>query len=333
MIYMPKPGTGRIDTHVHFRDEEQAYKETVAHGLQLATEQGIDIVCDMPNTVRPVTNRERVYERLALVPEDEKGRYFLWVGVTGNPDQIVEAKWCYDNIPEVVGFKHFAGPSVGDLNNTDPDDQRTVWRVSADIGYDGPISNHCEDDDEIDKTPDGKQKWDPANPITHCWARGKLAEKKSVYNQCRYAIRAGFKGLVHIAHISTGDSVHALEFARTNGLRVSCEVTPHHSMFNNTWMEREDGLLYKMNPPLRCSRDVRKLNQAIKQGKIDCIGTDHAPHTDEEKLNPPYMSGYPAMEIYSHFVDSFLPDELGLTPEQIKAMTCDNPRKLFEKLP
>jgi len=87
-----------------------------------------------------------------------------------------------------------------------------------------------------------------------------------------------------------------------------------------------------MNPPLRSQEDVIKLREQLKQGKIDWIETDHAPHAVGEKLFPPYMSGYPTLYLYKQFVTEFLPN-LGISQEQIKKLTQDNIVKAFSDKP
>tara|TARA_Y100000310_G_C20565166_1_gene755126 strand:- start:134 stop:1114 length:981 start_codon:yes stop_codon:yes gene_type:complete len=324
---MPKPGTGRIDTHVHYRDEEQSYKFTIAQGLRLATAQGIDIVFDMPNTARPVIDRTRVYERLALVPKGEEDRYFLYVGLTDDPAQIEEAVWCYEHIDPVIGFKGFPGPSVGNLAVTDPDKQMNWYKLLREFNCKAPVTVHCERDDFIRKTPDGKQDWDPMHPITHSYARPWEAEVYGVLDQMRFVVETGYEGPLHIAHASLSESVALI----SRNMNVSCEVTPHHAMWDNTKMEPyPEGLKYKMNPPLRSPGDVAQLMHDVIHNKIDCIGTDHAPHTYEEKFGPPYMSGYPSQTLYRQFVEVYLPG-LGMSEEDIRAMTSDNARRIFPK--
>ena len=101
----------RIDSHVHLRDGNEAHKETIEHGLQVAKEQGVDIVFDMPNTDPPIICFEDIQKRLAMVPPEAKKRYFLFVGLTGEDGQTREALSCYNRFPEVIGLKLFAGKS------------------------------------------------------------------------------------------------------------------------------------------------------------------------------------------------------------------------------
>lgn len=307
------------DPHAHCRDEEQAYKATIASTLELADSQGVRMIFDMPNTHRPVIDESRVIERLALVPAAYKSNYRLYVGVTGDLDQLAEAVRCYDTIAPVVGLKMFAGKSVGDLSVTNEAQQLAVYRTLAKLGYRGVLAVHCEKEALLRPAI-----WDPTDPITHCSARPKIAEIESVKDQVRFASDAWFTGVLHVCHVSCPESIEVIEEGRRWGLRITCGVTPHHLMWNEWWMKRQDGLRYKMNPPLRSMEDVEALRQMVCAGRVSWIETDHAPHTQTEKSGPPYMSGYPSLELYNGLVEQFLPETLGLTSSQIQAMTHDN---------
>lgn len=314
---------GRIDPHAHCRDEEQRDKATIAGVFTLAHSQGVDMIFDMPNTARPVTNRERIYERLFLVPKNQKKYYRLYAGLTGSEEQIEEAVWCYNCIFQVVGFKMFAGRSVGDLSVVEVNDQRMVYHWLAERKFRGVLAVHCEK--EVFLKP---KLWDPSNPISHTWARPMKAEVESVRDQIRLAIEEGYSGRLHICHVSCPESVALINEARVVGLRISCGATPHHLMWNESMMNGPDGLVYKMNPPLRPELAVLQLRKQLLAGMIDMIETDHAPHTPTEKQPPQCLSGYPSLELYSKFVTEFLPG-LGLSQTQIKALTCDNILKVF----
>ncbi len=313
----------KIDTHVHFRDEEQKYKETIAHGLSVAKEQGVDCVFDMPNTVKPVLRKEDVERRLALVPKSEVGRYFLYIGATTNEEQLKEAIDLVQNKKEVIGIKMFAGKSTGDLQILSEEEQKKVYQILANNNYTGVISVHCEKEAFMTDT------FDPTKPLSHAISRPKEAEIESVKDQIKFVEETGFKGNLNICHVSCAESVELKEKAKNEiGINVSCEVTPHHAMWDYSKLEEQNGLLYKMNPPLRSKEDVLALQDCIKEGKIDFVGTDHAPHTVGEKLYGPYPSGCPSLYTYKKFIEEFLPS-IEVSEEQIQKMTFDNIVKVF----
>jgi len=318
----------RIDPHVHCRDGKQAYKETIAHVLHIAAEQGVDKVFDMPNTDPPICYRKDVDERLKFVPKGEEGRYFLYMGVTTNQQQLSEAVKCYDTVPEVVGLKMFAGSSTGNLLVAEEKEQRDVYLQLAEMGYIGVLAVHCEKESEMNKSA-----WDPCNPISHCMARPKRAEIASVNDQIEFALDAGFEGNLHICHVTCAESVDAVNRAKKKNLRITCGVTPHHARWDSNMMRTVPaylGVIYKMNPPLRCREDVKRLQKRIGGGKVDILESDHAPH-GEDKLHskdrnqPP--SGYPSLHDYADTVNIFRLN--GMTEELIDAMTYHNIVKAF----
>jgi len=312
-----------IDLHVHGRGENQSYKATIASVIELALSQGVGMIIDMPNVARPVINRERVYDRLALVPKNHRDCYCLFVGLTGEKEQIYEAVLCHNNIPEVVGFKMFAGKSVGDLSVVNEEDQRMIYRHLSERKFSGVLAVHCEKEDYL--KPD---LWNSDNPISHTWARPEEAEVESVRDQILLATEENFTGRLHICHVSCPDSVYLIDEAKTAGLQISCGVTPHHIMWDSSIMNRPDGLIYKMNPPLRRLESMLKLRDQLVAGMIDVIETDHAPHTVAEKQAPLCFSGYPSLELYGKFVTEFLPS-LELSQDKIKALTRDNILRIF----
>jgi dihydroorotase len=311
----------RIDPHVHFRDEEQGYKETITHGLLVAKEQGINYVFDMPNTLKPILRGDDVKRRLKLVPEEEKERYFLYIGATADEEQLREAIMLVKNVREVIGIKMFAGKSTGDLAIIDEEEQKKVYEVLAKNNYKGVIAVHCE------KESHTKDLFDPNDAHTHALSRPNIAEIESIKDQIKFSKQSNFKGTLHICHVSCKESVELVDKARKE-ITITCGATPHHLLWDDKMLKGSHGLLYKMNPPLRSEEDVKALREYLKQGKIDWIETDHAPHAIGEKMYRDHPSGYPTLYLYKRFVEEFLPS-IGLTEEQIKDLTFNNIAKVF----
>lgn len=311
-----------IDPHVHCRDGRQAYKTTIRRVLEIAAQSGVGAIFDMPNTDPSVLFAKDVEERLRLVPKDGRGCYFLYVGLTGDPEQVRKAVRCWRDFTEVVGLKLYAGESVGNLAVSDPDAQECVYRTLAEEGYDGVLAVHCEKEALF-----VRDAWQPSYPPSHGIARPKSAETESVRDQIALASETGFRGVLHICHISAPEAVEAVDVARAH-LRITCGVTPHHLLWSDERLLGQNGLLYKVNPPLRHADDVARLREQLKEGKIDWIESDHAPHRLSEKLHAPYLSGYPSLFLYRGFVTQFLPS-LGLQQERIRALTRDNILRAF----
>jgi len=332
-----------ICPHVHLRDWNQKYKETVKHGLYIAERAGLSGVFDMPNTDPAITTRVLVEERLNLAKSANSPVFYgLYVGVTSDPKQIKEAVKAWrdlfsrggpdtDNLGRVgvVGLKMFAGHSVGNLGIVKEKEQKLVYKTLAEEGFDGVLAVHCEKESLLKP-----QLWNPSNPISHCYARPFQAEVESIRDQINFSKATGFKGHLHICHITNSRSVELVVEAKQKERRISCGVTPHHCLLDEKCMEQENGLLYKVNPPLRTYDMKAKqsflssvfdpdffpplgtdfLLYDLEEGLIDWIETDHAPHILSEKLNEMYMSGFPGLPFYPHFIkylkkDGF-PDEL-----------------------
>src|SRR3989338_5995120 len=315
----------RIDPHVHCRDGKQRYKTTIEEVFRIADRQGVEKIFDMPNTDPPILTTKDVEERLKLVPKSRVNDYFLYIGATANPEQLEEAVRCYNEHPRVIGIKLFAGESVGDLKVIEEDKQRNIYKKLSELAFKGVLAVHCEKEKYMEK-----DFWDPSHPLTHSWARPKRTEIYSIEDQINFAEEVNFPGILHIVHVSVPESVELIEKARgKKRIDITCGVTPQHIMWSNEMLNMPYGLLYKMNPPLRNKEAVEGLIQKLREGKIDWIETDHAPHASEEKLNYPHLSGYPSLELYKFFVEGFLP-RIGVNEELIKRMTYDNIVKTFE---
>lgn len=322
-----------IDPHVHLRGWDWAHKETLEHGLEVAWRAGLSGVFDMPNVPLdgvPIISRELVMRRLgdaeraqeALAEKDIDAPFYgLYVGITSDSEQIREAVWCCNKLPPnghigVVGLKKFACHSVGDLAIPEIEDQKKVYETLAREGFDGVLAVHCEKESLMQP-----KVWNPKNPRTHSLARPAVAENYSVLDQITFAQESGFPGHLHILHVSDPISVFYVNEARRKGMRISCGVTPHHLMLN------EKGLLGKVNPPIRGERERKELLEELKQGRIDFIESDHAPHTLAEKMEEPYMSGIVGLPIMA-----LMPKILrakGFSPEVIDDLTHGNIEKVF----
>jgi len=313
-----------IDPHVHLRDFQQSDKETIRHGLEVARDCGVDAVFDMPNTNPPVISEETVAARLKLAEAANCPEVFygLYLGMTTDPEQIKKMVELYRKYPKVVGFKLYAGHSVGTLGVVSEAEQLTVYQTLASVGYDGVLAVHCEKESEISNS-----LWDPQNPESHCLARPPKAEVESVKDQVRLAQTAGFAGKLHVVHVSVPASVEIINQAKKNGLDISCAVCPHHLVFDQRQLSGPDGLYWKMNPPLRSSDASNKMLEYLKKGLIDWLETDHAPHTRQEKMNPPYMSGIPGLSWWPLYA-AFLNDH-GFTEKQIESLTFSNALSKF----
>jgi len=320
-----------IDSHVHCRDGKQAYKETIKHALEVASKAGVDAIFDMPNTDPPIVNSLLVEERLRIAEECNSSVFYgLYAGLTSDINQIREAVsiWkkyfpCEKNFG-VVGLKMFAGKSVGELSVVDANEQMKVYETLAKENFTGVLVVHCEKESFMKP-----ELWNPSNPVSHCYARPSISELASVTDQILFALNSGFHGHLHIAHVSCPESVEYINMTKKNHpeLSISCGATPHHLFLNEELMKGEVGRLLKVNPPLRSANEQRKLLDYLKEGMIDWIETDHAPHTLSEKLNSPFMSGIPWLNQWPVIIEMLRRE--GISNKEIENLTFNNVRKLF----
>ena len=297
-----------IDPHVHLRDWNQAAKETLRHGLEIAYRAGLDGVFEMPNTDPPLTSRDAIRRRIDDADAAVRSlgiRIFhgLYAGVTPVPRQIEEAVRAWKELfPRVVGLKMFAGQSTGNMGIDSVDEQALVYRTLTALGYTGVLAVHCEK--EALMKPDA---WDPGQPVSHGRARPPAAEVASVDDQMRLAAAASFRGTLHVCHISTPWAVDLLRNAHHHApqagpaLRLTCGLTPHHALLDAALMEEREGLLLKVNPPLRPKPMPSLMLARLRDGAIDWIETDHAPHTRADKTVG-FASGIPGLPFYPRFV-------------------------------
>lgn len=332
-----------IDGHVHLRDgEKQSYKETIKHGLQVFHLAGGDGLAEQSNPNPALTSRKTIEARLKKGDNDTielKQTYpgfamfhGVYAGVTDDPEQIIEVVDVYNERRKtdrrVVAIKMFAGQSTGNMGLVDDDKstgeykQRTGYRTVAKKDYTGVLAVHCEKEYEFKPA-----LWDPFNPFTHTLARPPKAEVESVKDQVKFAQEEGFKGTLHICHISVPEALEYIEAMRSKvDFSITCELTPHHALLYDEMMDAEDGLLLKMNPPLRPKEMQEYMFQAFLDERIDCYGSDHAPHDLKDKFEK-HASGVPAIYYAPHFIRKLR--ENGMSQEAIDRVTHDNFLKIF----
>ncbi len=328
-----------IDEHVHLRDEEQKYKEkeTIKHAFEVAKKAGVDAIFDIVNSENPVTTKRRVEERLEIADKCNSNIFYgLYLGVTNNSKQVEESVRIHrDFFPKkgdrfgVIGEKMFAGESIGNLNLSKLPEQRMVYEVSSKNNYEGVLALHCGRVDLMKP-----ELWNPKDPITHCYARPIEAKLESMHDQIKFALDTNFQGKIHFFHVSSPEEANYIykvkEYLRhgeVSSMEVSCEVTPHHLFLFDDLMNGKEGLLLKVNPALRPKKTAKGLLECLKEGKIDTIATDHAPHSRKEKLEFSYLSGIPGIDLWPRVVRRLRKE--GFSEEQISAFTFDNQIKLY----
>lgn len=320
-----------IDVHVHCRDWGESAKATISSVKRLSERQGIVAICDMPNTDPVITTAERVERRLRTAEEQGSLQgYYLYIGATPDQNQVREAAAVASSNPKVVGIKMYAGRSVGNLPVTELEDQRNIYFTLAKENYKGILAVHCEDERYA-----RYDLWQPEKPATWNLAKPPVMEMAAVTKQIEFALESKFEGHLHICHITIPHAVRAVDMLREK-MRISCGVTPHHLMLSTKDMETEDGIKFKVNPPLRDPITVAGMNLLLRNGRIDWIETDHAPHMPEEKTYDAqkpknfFMSGIRSLELYGTLLEKLA--SRGFPQSQIDDLTYNNIKKVFTKI-
>ena len=272
---------GVIDTHVHFRDPGHAHKETWETGSRAAASAGVTTVMDMPNTKPPTVSVKALKAKRKRAAAQCRVNYGLWAGATA--DNVDALNAMIDN--GAVGIKIFMGNSTGDLM-VPPESLQRIFEETR-----GLIGVHAEDEDELARAAAAhRDDPDPQHHLVRPEAAAVLAVKRLIE-----LVKATGRH-VHVCHLSTAEEVHLLD-PIGGRLPITVEVCPHH-LFLSVETHGELRNLVKCNPPVRPELDRRSLWTAVKRGRIDTIGSDHAPHTLEEKELPYWEapSGIPGVE-------------------------------------
>ena len=266
---------GFIDLHAHLREPGYEYKETIASGAQAAARGGFTTLCCMPNTDPPIDS-ESVVEFVLRRAREAGHVRILPIGCVTRGRKGRELA----DLEELASAGAVAFSDDGDPVQ-DANLMRMALAYSADLGL--PVSNHCQD---IHLSGDGVMAEGPV--ATRLGLPGIPPAAEDVMIARDIALTEAVGGRLHIAHLSTSGSVHLLRRAKEQGLNVTAEVCPHHLTITHDWalgaMGKEGpgewayDTSTKVYPPLRSQADVDALVDALADGTIDCIATDHAPH-------------------------------------------------------
>ncbi len=259
---------GLIDMHTHLREPGREDEETIYTGSCAAVAGGFASVCCMPNTNPPIDNQETVrfvYQKA----KDAKCRVYC-VGCVTKGQKGEELTEMNDLVQAGV---------VAVSDDGRPVASGQVMRNALEYSkmFDLPVISHCEDASLSDS---GVMHEGLVSTELGMCGMPSAAEEVMV---ARDIMLGDFTGArVHIAHVSTEGSVELIRLAKKRGIRVSCEATPHHFTLTHEIIRTFDTNA-KVNPPLRTEGDVQAIKRGLKDGTIDCIATDHAPHSIEEK--------------------------------------------------
>ncbi len=260
---------GFVDVHVHLREPGFFYKETISSGTKAAAKGGFTTVCPMPNVNPAPSTRENLDVQLELIDQNAVVRVVPYGTITHDQSGRGELSAMEDMAKDVVGFSDDGkGVQEGDLMEEAMVEAHRLGK---------PIVAHCEDESLL--LPGGcihEGSFALEHNLVGISSKSEWAEVKRDIELVRKTGCA-----FHVCHVSTKESVELIRQAKAEGLDVTCETAPHYLIF--TQDDLIDEGKWKMNPPLRDKEDREALLRGIKDGSVDCIATDHAPHSQEEK--------------------------------------------------
>ena len=256
-----------VDVHVHFREPGYSYKETIRTGSLAAAAGGYTCVCTMPN-LNPVPDcPENIGKQLEIIRRDAVTDVRPYASITVGRKGL--------EVVDVASLKAMA-VAFSDDGSGVQDEKMMLKAMEIIAENDCILAAHCEDNTLLEGGYIHKGRYAAAH--SH---RGICSESewKQIERDLRLAEQTGCA--YHVCHISTKESVDIIRRAKDRGVNVTCETGPHYLLLCEDDLQ-EDGR-FKMNPPLRAAEDRHALIEGLKDGTIDMIATDHAPHSAEEK--------------------------------------------------
>jgi dihydroorotase (multifunctional complex type) len=312
---------GIIDSHVHLRDQELAYKEDFTSGTSAAAAGGITTVIDMPNNQPTTMSAETLRERIRLAEPK------VLVNVAFNAAFPMRKK----EIPEMakigaVGFKLYLSQQIGGI---DPDnDQALLEAFKAVRHIKVPIAVHAEDKTTVEQKQKKLVKQRRNDLEAFLEVHSLDAEEKAIRRITQLSRKSG--GHVHICHVSSKPGMNIITKAKKLGFDVTCEVTPHHLLLTSKSLRKYGNTALEV-PPLRRPSDVACLWRSLQKGTVDTIASDHAPHSLEEKNAGSIWNvktGISGLETMLPLLLTQVNKER-LTIKRLVQLLCENPARIY----
>ena len=312
---------GAIDDQDHFREPGLTYKEDIAHGSAAAVAGGITTFMEMPNTVPQTLTQELLEQKYAMGAASSVANYSFYMGASNtNLDEVLRT-----DPRNVCGVKAFLGSSTGNMLVDDPGALEQLFRKVHLI-----MAIHAEDEPTIRRNmAEAKARFGENIPLEqHPLIRSAEACWRCSSHAVAMAKEYGTR--LHVLHISTARELELFQPGPIAGKRITAEACIHHLWFTDADYATK-GTRIKWNPAVKTSADRAAIRQAVKDGRIDVVATDHAPHTLEEKQQP-----YAHCPSGGPLVQHALPAMLELmhqgvfTLEEVVEKMCHAPARLFQ---
>ena len=305
---------GLIDVHVHLREPGFEYKETIATGTKASARGGYTTVCSMPNLNPVPDSMANLREQLDIIEKDAVIDVLPFASLTKGQKG--------ERISDMEVMAKFVAGFSDDGKGVQEEDMMRLCMIKArNLGK--IISAHCEDEALLygGYIHDGEY----ARANGH---KGICSESEWGPIKRDIELLKETKAPYHVCHVSAKESIDLIRKAKAEGIDITCETGPHYLVFNDMDLKEDGG--YKMNPPIRGKDDQKALIDAIKDGTVDMIATDHAPHSPEEKSKGlKSLNGIVGIEtafpvMYTHFVKTG-----EITLERLIDLMSANPAKRF----
>lgn len=276
---------GVIDPHVHCRDMEQAYKEDWESVSRAAVFGGITSIFDMPNTKPATTTFEGLQTKREFAKKSVVNAYYNFGAANDNLAELEKL----GDIADVPAIKLYMSESSSNALIDSEDPIRKVFEVSKRINK--PVILHC----ELQRFIDDNMKVYEQKIFNHNKIRSREAAVEATRLVLNLAEQVG--NVIYIAHVATSEEIQLIRTAKNNGVKVFCETTPHHFLLSESVLSSV-GNFGKVNPPIRTVADNLAIYEGILDGTVDTIGSDHAPHSLDEKCLEfsKAPSGFPGLE-------------------------------------
>ena len=309
---------GAIDTQVHFREPGLEHKEDLESGTRSALHGGVTSILEMPNTNPTTTTPEALMDKLNRADGRAWCHYGFFFGATaGNADNLS----VFERLPGTPGVKIFMGSSTGSLLVDEETALREVLRNGC-----RRCAIHAEDEQR--NRARKSLLSDHPSPEEHPFLRDAESARLATERIIRLSAETGRP--VHILHISTRDELPLIQEAKQRGFGITAEVTPQHLWFAAPDCYRRLGSKAQMNPPIRSEEHRAGLRKALEEGLFDVFGSDHAPHTLEEKSQsyPASPSGMPGVQTLLPVLSTLMHQGL-FSKETLVRMLCERPAELY----
>jgi dihydroorotase len=304
---------GVIDSQVHFREPGAVDKEDLETGSLAAVLGGVTSVFEMPNTLPATVSAEALADKLARARGRMHCDFAFWVG--GTHDNVAAIPEL-ERLPGAAGIKVFMGSSTGSLLVADDAGVLAILKAAR-----RRVAFHSEDEARLNQRKDLRV---PGDPASHPIWRDEIVALRSTERLIRLARQA--RAQIHLLHVSTGEEMALLQEAKDV---ASCEATPQHLTLCADDYARL-GTRLQMNPPVRGPEHRQALWRGVTQGVVDTLGSDHAPHTLDEKARP-----YPASPSGMPGVQTLVPVMLDhvaagrLSLQRFVDLTSAGPARVF----